>query len=268
MRQELAVAIQNAHAYRQLQDARAELERTDEMKSEFIALSSHNLRTPITTIKLITDFLHTSKLPPEVNHYVESLSGVSEQLGDFVEELIAISTLEAGERYQSLEVMTAEDLLQPLAAQIEPVVAAKGVKVQLSFQQPHLSFRADSAHLRIVFRNLLDNAAKFTKSGNITVAVTAEGDKCAIRVTDTGVGIQPEELKHLFTKFHRGTSYMRYDYTGAGLGLYLAKLVVEKHGGTISVKSQLQAGTTVAVLLPLAKAGNQPTSANPASSNP
>jgi signal transduction histidine kinase len=250
--QELAVAVQNSRAYRQLQDAQAKLKKTDEMKSEFIALSSHNLRTPIATIGMITELLGSSKSPQETSKYINMLSGVSSELSGFVEELLIISSLEAGEKYTSFEIVTAEDLLQPLTAQAELECNNKGIKFGLTFQDPELHVRANTAHLRIVMRSLLENAVKFTESGGISVTVAKASDQCVITITDTGVGIKDEELKNLFTKFHRGTDLMRYDFGGAGVGLYLAKLVIEEHGGQIAVVSHLGQGTTVTVNLPLA----------------
>lgn len=252
VRQELAVAVQNARAYRQLQDAQAKLQETDEMKSEFIALSSHNLRTPIATIRTISEMLNTSKSPKEISNYINMLSGVSNELSGFVEELLIISSLEAGERYESFLAVSVKDLLTPLAAKTQTECQAKGVNFELTFRSPDLYVKANTAHLQIVLRGILENAIKFTEAGSIAVTVSEQSGQCAIEVADTGVGISEEELKNLFIKFHRGTDFMRYDYTGAGVGLYLAKLVVEEHGGTITVKSRLHFGTTVTIMLPIA----------------
>ncbi|HUC89423.1 MAG TPA: ATP-binding protein [Patescibacteria group bacterium] len=249
--QELAVAVQNARAYRELQEAQAKLQKTDELKSEFIALGSHSLRTPVTTIRMVAEMMGSAKTLQEATGYVGMLSNVSNELANFVEELLIISTIEAGGEYSSFEVRTAEEIVQPIIAPVQAAAKTKGLAFTATFQSKDMRIRANPAHLRIVIRSLLDNAIKFTASGQVGVTVSKEDNQCVIRVTDTGVGISDEELKNLFTKFHRGTDYQRYDYAGAGVGLYLARLIVGEHGGNITVKSQLHQGTTVTIRLPL-----------------
>jgi signal transduction histidine kinase len=252
IRQELAIAIQNARAYRQLKNAKAALEQLDEMKSEFIALSSHNLRTPLTIIKSISGMLSDSRLPDQAHEYVKTLSNASAELGDLIEELLAISTIEAGSQFKAaFEEVAVDTLLQPLADQAKTKTTAKGVKFELEIKKNDLKIMANPKHLQIVIKNLLDNAIKFTNKGKITVTVQAEDRNCIIKISDTGVGMSNESVKHLFTKFHRGTDYLTYNYTGVGVGLYLAKLVIEEHNGQIEVSSQEQKGTIITVQLPL-----------------
>lgn len=249
--QALAVAVQNARAYRLLQEAQASLKQTDAMKSEFIALSSHNLRTPIATISLATEMLARARSPQEISKYIEMLTGVSKELGDFVEELLTINSLEAGKQHMSFGNVTIDNLLQPLLTDAQIKAQAKGVAFNATFSNPNMLIKANAAQMRMVFRSLLENAVKFTQEGIIAVNTLQQTDKCIIKISDTGIGIAPEEIKNLFTKFHRGTDFKQYNYSGAGVGLYMAKLVVEAHGGHILVDSLLDKGTTVTIELPI-----------------
>lgn len=106
--------------------------------------------------------------------------------------------------------------------------------------------------MRSALGNLVDNAIKFTKdNGSVKVNARVNDGQFILTVTDTGAGIKSEEIPKLFTKFHRSTSESSYDYEGAGLGLYLSKLIIEQHGGKIDVKSELDKGSTFTVYLPI-----------------
>jgi two-component system phosphate regulon sensor histidine kinase PhoR len=107
-------------------------------------------------------------------------------------------------------------------------------------------------HLRSAIYNLLDNALKFTaEQGQIELSLAHVADAIQIVTKDNGVGIAPEEINKLFTKFHRGTSTLNYNYEGTGIGLYLTKLIITEHGGTIAVQSELGKGSTFTITLPL-----------------
>ena len=111
-------------------------------------------------------------------------------------------------------------------------------------------------HLRSALWNLIDNAIKFTHQGGTSSLDVAEADgKVLISVKDTGIGISPEEIPKLFTKFHRGTSVETYDFEGTGIGLYASKIIIEEQGGTITVKSEKDKGSTFTVILPIAADG-------------
>jgi signal transduction histidine kinase len=126
------------------------------------------------------------------------------------------------------------------------------------------------ANMRSALGNVIDNAIKFTKEGrSVHVSSKIEDGKLVFSVADTGIGIQPDEIPKLFTKFHRGTSTLTYDYEGAGVGLYLTKLIVGEHGGQITVNSEAGQGSTFIVYLPLVPATQtEAPTGGPASSPP
>lgn len=256
---ELAVAVQNARAYRLLQEAQEQLKKTDQIKTEFITLASHNLRTPTGTVKMISEMLSSAKSPQEISNYTKMLSEVSTKLGDLVEELLIISSLESGRKHESFEIISVNSLLQPLADQAEQEAKNKGLKFGIALQTPDMRVNGNADHLRRVVGSILDNAVKFTKTGRVDINTAQDDGQCVINVADTGVGISNEELQKLFTKFHRGTDLEHYNYAGEGIDLYLAKLVVEEYGGQIYVASQLNKGTTVTVRLPLASVNTNET---------
>jgi signal transduction histidine kinase len=122
--------------------------------------------------------------------------------------------------------------------------------------------------MRSALGNILDNAIKFNKEdGAVTVRASAADGALTFVVADTGIGIRPEEMPKLFTKFHRGTSTLNYDYEGAGIGLYLTKLIIDKHGGRIDVESQTGKGATFTVHLPVMRGGGT-NSSNVSASRP
>lgn len=109
-----------------------------------------------------------------------------------------------------------------------------------------------AANMRSALGNLIDNAIKFTKAGGtITIESRVESGNVVFKVSDTGVGISKSEMPKLFTKFHRGTSTLSYDYEGIGIGLYLSKLIIEEHGGKVEAESELGKGSTFTAYLPV-----------------
>jgi signal transduction histidine kinase len=142
-----------------------------------------------------------------------------------------------------------------------------GISFTTSFDLTDDDIVVMSDHMmKIVLVNLLENAFKFTKEGSVTLKAYTEQSSIVIQVIDTGIGIPQEEVPKLFTKFHRGTSVMRYDYEGTGIGLYLTKLIVDNHHGTITVDSMPGKGATFTVRLPRTQASPIDTSV-PASNN-
>ncbi len=229
------------------------LKEVDAIKTEFMMIASHNLRTPLTIIQGYLDTLLLSKeLPEGVRSTVEVVAASGNRLSVFAEDILTVSRLEAGENVMNQrEKIDLGDLLGKIAKDFTAL--AKENKLEFKVDLPdHPCYTVISMpHIRAAIWNILDNALKFTKEGSVTLKLAVAEGKAMISVTDTGVGIDPEEVPKLFTKFHRGTSTYQYEYEGTGIGLYLTKLIVDQHGGTIAVDSQLGKGTTFLVTLPI-----------------
>ncbi|MDB5166227.1 MAG: hybrid sensor histidine kinase/response regulator [Candidatus Saccharibacteria bacterium] len=234
----------------ELREARDELKASDQLKSEFIMLSSHNLRTPLTIMRGSIEMLtNDESASAQQKTMINVLASSTERLGEFVEDLLTIATLEAGDQ-SKLTPTKLGDIVAPLIKEARTMAEAKDILFTDVQAQDDIYVNANALRLRGAIRNILHNAVHFTSKGQIMMKIDVTDDTCRIVVSDTGIGIAADELPKLFTKFHRGTSTMEFNYEGEGIGLYLTKLVVEEHHGQITADSVLGSGTTLTVSLP------------------
>lgn len=234
----------------ELQEAQDRLQAEDRLKREFIALSSHNLGTPLSIMQGSVQLIKTTEDPSQREQLLHMLENGIKRLAEFVDDMSAISTLESGGQLDAKPI-TLGSITEPLMEETAAFSSAKRLSFKTELSDANLTVNGNLLWLRSCIRNLLDNALKFTETGSITLSTKASNGFAQITVADTGIGIEKSELSLLFTKFHRGTDFERYDYDGEGLGLYLTKLIVEQHGGRVEVKSELGKGSTFTVYLPL-----------------
>jgi signal transduction histidine kinase len=229
------------------------LQEADKLKSEFITISSHNLRTPLTVIKGDLEIMRDMGVPEKLESMISDVSASTVHLNNFIEDLLAISSMESG-RLAASEMKPApiKGLLEAISTDYTQVARTKNLEFKLGFQVQDEQVVMSQHLLRMAFVNLLENAFKFTKEGSVSLEAAVKDGQVEVKVSDTGIGIEQAELPKLFTKFHRGTSVMRYDYEGTGIGLYLTKLIITDHKGTIEVGSTEGKGTVFTVKLPLA----------------
>ncbi len=235
---------------KELREAQAKLQETDKLKTEFVVLTSHNLRTPLTIIKGNADLLSETELSDKQKQMLLSLESSTKRLGTFVEDLLTISTIESGDKLIKQDVQVSE-MLVPLIAEAEELAKTTENSLETNIQVSGLHIDGNPARLQASVRNLLDNAFKFTKNGTVSFSAARETNNLIITVRDTGIGVSEKELPDLFTKFHRGTDTFVFNYEGEGIGLYLSKLIVEEHGGKIAVESKEGVGTTMTITIPL-----------------
>ena len=237
---------------KELRDAQKRLIDTDKIKTEFVLLTSHNLRTPLTTIKGSIELLATPSISKKDKQALLSdLQGSTKKLGELIEDLLTISSLEAGDSLV-LETVQASDLLNPLLDYAKKLASSTKNEFTTDINVAGTALGANTNRLRTAIRNILENAFKFTKSGKVKITANADATNLIISIQDSGIGIPAEEIPKLFTKFHRSTDTMQYDYDGEGIGLYLSKLIIDEHRGKISVDSEMGVGTTFTITLPLA----------------
>jgi len=240
---------------RQLRIAQEELKESDKLKTEFIMLGSHNLRTPITIMASSLELLKSINDPQEREKIMGTLDTGIGRLRGFVEDMVAIATLEAGSGLQH-EPVTMNELLKPIVTDAN---ALASTKAELSFtanlQDTSTIIMANASRLRGALNNLISNAFKFTSAGSITLSGQVVDGKYRVMVQDTGIGISAEELPRIFTKFHRATDTLKYQYDGKGIGLYLSKLIIDEHGGSLTAESTPGGGSTFTALLPISKPG-------------
>ena len=255
----------NAMAER-IEEREKRLTELDRLKSEFVSNASHELRTPLTTIKALTRLLLRGGLDEAKQHeYLETIAVECDRQIDLVLNLLDLSRIEAGAFELGIgRVDTAEVLRSCLKSQSR-TAEFRHHQLELKTAAELPDIRADQQALRRVISNLIENAIKYTpEGGRITLAAGRAGDQVELSVIDNGRGIPPQDLPVLFDKFHRGRpSPVAADgalaaalpeleeVPGIGLGLYLARNIIEQMGGRISVESEVGLGSTFTLHLPV-----------------
>ena len=217
--------------------ANAELHRLDTAKSEFISIASHQLRTPLTAIKGFVSLLLEGaygRLEPTVSDTLNKVYLANARLMNLVENLLNISRIEAGRIQYQFAPTHLEDILSELKDLFSLATHEKGLILQFFLpKEPLPMLSLDNAKIREVISNIIDNAIKYTEKGSIEVRASADSEKVTVTIIDTGVGIDPDDLPHLFKKFERGKNAAQVNVSSTGLGLYVGKSFIEAHGGTI-----------------------------------
>ena len=223
----------------------------ERLRDAFLAAVSHELRTPLTSISGFVELLgEEDELGPSGRRYVDVIRRGNARLRGIVEDLLLVAQIEANR----LELHPGPaDLGQLAAATVEaalPDAAEQEIEL-LADVNGNLPLEADAARLRQVLDNLVSNALKFTpKGGSVLVSAYEERGALRVDVADTGIGIPHEELGQLFSRFYRASTATRRAIPGTGLGLVIARTIVEGHGGTISLETREGEGTRVSVTLP------------------
>jgi len=239
-----------------LDSANKELERLDQAKSEFLSIASHQLRTPLTVIKGYTSMVQEGsfgKVPPKIMEVLDKVFISTERLISLVESLLNISRIEAGRIEFTIEPVDLADVTSKLVADFQQKAKAKGLSLLFKPDEDVPLAAADAQKVKEVISNLIDNAIKYTPKGEIVVGLHQESQSVVFLCQDTGLGIDPEDLPRLFTKFVRGKGMVQVNTEGTGLGLYFARMVVENMGGRIWAESDgKNKGSRFTFSLPLA----------------
>jgi len=242
-----------------LEEASASLRRIDEMKSELISVVSHELRTPLTSIKAYTEtLLDNVKNPSFVLHekFLGIINEECDRLTRIVNDVLDLSRMDSGRRRLKSEMVELGILLDEVLPAVEPQLTARGLTVARSFAPDLPMVEADPDLMKQVLVNLINNAAKFSREGTpITIHALPVGDRMQIVVEDRGMGIPTDKLSRVFERFYRVEEGGAERVGGSGLGLAIVKSVVELHGGTIRVESELGQGSRFLLEIPLVQRG-------------
>ncbi len=224
-------------------------------KSEFVTVAAHQLRTPATAINWALDSLSKEK---DLTEAAKGNLGIARKtahnLLEIINDLISASQIEEGKFGYNFKELDLVSFLEKILADVEPVAAEYKVKVY--FERPkakNLIVSADPARLGMAISNLIDNAVKYNvANGQVVVALNKSGLKLVeVSIKDTGVGISARDLPKIFNKFFRGKGADKIAVDGSGLGLYLAKNIITRHGGKIWAESVPERGSTFYFTLPL-----------------
>lgn len=244
-----ALAIENAHSYRQLQDA-------NRLKDEFLATLSHELRTPLNAVLGYARMLQSGAVPAEkVPQALEVIDRNAGALAQMVEDVLDVSRIILGKARLHIQPTDVAEVVEEAIETVRPAADAKGLYLDYAIPSQISDVSADPPRLQQVVWNLLSNAVKFTPpGGRIDVRVTDENEHVRIVVRDTGVGFPQTFRPHLFERFRQAESGPTRLHGGLGLGLAIARHIVEMHGGTIDAESSgTGKGATFTVKLPAAR---------------
>jgi signal transduction histidine kinase len=226
-----------------LEKANARLKELDVMKSEFLSLASHQIRNPLTAIKgyasLVLDGTYGELANADIKQAVEHIYKSTESLVVIVSDFLDISRIEAGTMKYDFSAFDLKELASETSAEYMPNADKAGLKLSFSAAPGEYKVNADMGKIKQVVGNIIDNSIKYTPKGSIDVSLTRDDVKKTylVKIADTGVGVDPEVLPTLFHKFTRARDAHKTSVTGTGLGLYVAKKMIEAHKGRIWVES-------------------------------
>jgi signal transduction histidine kinase len=249
-----ALAIQNARLFREIEEKSRQLEVASQHKSEFLANMSHELRTPLNAIIGFSEVL-TDRMFGELNEkqeeYLKDIYASGTHLLSLINDILDLSKIEAGRMELELSEFDLPTALDNAVTLVRERAARHGISLHKSFDERLGQIHADERKVRQVVLNLLSNAIKFTpEGGRIEVLAAPKDGSVEISVSDTGVGIAPEDQETVFEEFRQvGTAAKKIE--GTGLGLTLCRKFVELHGGRIWVKSELGVGSTFTFTIPV-----------------
>ena len=233
--------------------------RLSTMKSDFVSNVSHELRTPVASIRVFGELLRTGRAqaPEKVREYGEYIEAESRRLSRLIDNILDFSRIESGRKEYRFADADLGDIVRDVIHTFEVRLAADGYKIELKEPDgPLPPARVDADAIAQAFHNLLDNAVKYSgDSREIVVSLARDGVSAILAVTDFGIGIEPDEQRKVFERFHRVGTGLVHDVKGSGLGLALVRHIVDAHGGTVSVESRPGAGSTFTVRLPLGATG-------------
>jgi signal transduction histidine kinase len=246
-----AIAIENAKLLGRLQDANTELTRLDHMKSDFIAIASHELRTPLGLILGHATFLK-ELVADEYHEQMDVIIRSAMRLKTIVEDMAAIAHKEEGQSRVRRKQFSMAKLVEDLVTRFQEEAREK--KIEIDFDVPagdQLMADADRDKIEIVVNNLIRNAITFTDTGGqIGIKAESSDDFVKVFVVDTGIGIPPEDAEHIFDRFYQVESHLTRKHGGMGLGLSIAKAMVEMHNGQIWCESKEGVGSLFCFMLP------------------
>ena len=229
--------------------------QNSEIKNDFINNMTHELKTPISTISLACEALNDpelAKIETIKNRYLNIINTENKRLGLLVEEVLQSAVLDKGDFKLKREEGNLHALLKEVIEKYQIQLKERGGEGELNLDADNFTFEFDRNHLTNVIYNLLDNAVKYSKNDpRITISTKQNGESILLSVKDEGIGISADNLKKIFDRLYRVPTGNVHNVKGFGLGLSYVKIITERHGGTVSVESQIEKGSTFYIELPL-----------------
>lgn len=225
----------------------------EEMRENFLQTASHELRTPLANIKAYAETLTMAELDLErQKQFCNIIESEATRLSRLIEELLSVSSMEAGGLSLDRQEVDTGRMFGEIVTKVKPQAEQKQINLELAYPEKWPKLHLDKDKMVTSFVNVLGNAVKYTPcGGRVALAVAVDDRALTATVRDSGIGISADDLPKLFEKFFRSNDPRVQEQAGSGLGLALVREVVRLHGGTIDIKSELNVGTTVTVVLPI-----------------
>lgn len=244
-------------AYEVEKQANEELKRVDEAKGQFMTITQHHLRTPLTSTMGYIDLLlagNFGKVPAKIKSVIKKLAGSTSNEIKIINDLLNVSEFQLGKEVMRLEQeINVEDILKEIIGELSLEAKSKGIYLKLEKPVSISKISADKSKLIMALTNVVDNAVKYTKQGGILISLRTEDDKLLISIKDTGLGIPKDAIQNLFNQtFHRGEGAQKMFAVGKGVGLFLSAKIIESHKGKIWAESEGEGkGSTFFIELPI-----------------
>jgi signal transduction histidine kinase len=247
-----AVAIQNAQQAQALQKAYDDLHQLDKLKNDFIAIASHELRTPLGVILGYASFLQ-EEAQGEASEHATLVLNSALHLRNLIEDLTNLRYLQLGKSELTRETTTVGSLIDAAQKDVESLTAAKGHTLKVDLTNADTLVSVDKLKIGMAMTNILNNAIKFTPSnGKISLSIEHRSHEVWIKVVDNGMGVGPEHIEKIFDEFYQAEDHMTRQHNGMGIGLSIARGMIDAHGGRIWVESEgADQGSTFIVALPV-----------------
>ncbi len=230
-----------------------------QVKSDFLSNVSHELRTPLSVVVGFVYLLLNQvigKLSDEQQKILETVYRNSEELLELIDNVLWMTSLNAGDANASVEKFDARDLVKESVDRHEKIIRDKGLQLNVEFANGDLSMVNDRAKVERVFQNIFNNSVKFTTAGEITIKVGSSADRAFMdfEIIDTGVGIEQNKIDTIFEPFHQADNSSQRAFSGLGIGLTVARRMADLVGGKLSITSNLNVGTRVLMSFPSSQA--------------
>jgi signal transduction histidine kinase len=233
-----------------LEQAKLEIENLSRTKDEFLSNLSHEIKTPLSVVYTYSQMLPNQKEnPKKIEKYADQIYANASKLNDYVSDLLLVTDIESNLELQKSNV-SLKALLEESISPLSGLLEEKSISLEMS-EIPEISLECDPVLLKKAIQAVLKNAIVYNKKeGIVKIGVQIKSDVLNLHITDTGIGIETGQLKKVFEKFWRGNSSLTYEVSGVGVGLFLAKRILELHGGSILVVSEIDKGSTFVLSVP------------------
>jgi signal transduction histidine kinase len=256
-----ALAIQNARLFREIEDKSRQLEIASLHKSRFLASMSHELRTPLNGILGFTEMILDNvygEVPPDLGEPLTEIQNSGRHLLRLINNVLDLSKIEAGRMELALGDYAVQDTVAQVRASLQSLATAKGLEFVTAVPPDLPLAHGDGGRITQCLTNLAGNAIKFTRQGRVEIAVELQGELLVYRVSDTGIGIEPDRISTLFTEFRQADPTIASEFGGSGLGLSITRRFAEMHGGRVWVESERGKGSSFFLAVPLRLRGRAP----------